>query len=70
MFVKENADRKKKYHREDYMKRFCEFLRKHAKNIIDLKKNVAFDKKRTKITTICNRILHLQKKNYKKVYKR
>ena len=42
------------HHGKDCMKKFCGSSKEHAKNIIDFEK-----KKRTKITSRCNRILHL-----------
>ena len=50
------------------MKILCESLREHAKNIIDFekKKNVIVNKRRTKITTRCNSMLHLWETNLKK----
>ena len=46
---------------ENCMKKFCESLRQHAKNIIDSekKKMLPLTKTRTKITSRCNRMLHL-----------
>ena len=49
------------------MKKFSESLREHAKNIIQIeKKNMLAKKKRTKITSRCNRMLHLLKNSCKK----
>ena len=47
------------------MKKFCESLREHAKNIIGFeeKKNSTVKKKRTKITSRYKSNLHLWKKN-------
>ena len=43
------------------MKKFCESLREHAKNISDFekKKNVTVNKRRTKITSRCKTMLFL-----------
>ena len=40
---------------KDCMKKFCESLREHAKNITDLKikKNITVNKRKTKITSRC-----------------
>ena len=56
--------------RKKRVKKFCESLRKQAKNIIDLekKKNVTVSKKRTKITSRCNSMLYLLKQIYKKKF--
>ena len=58
------------YRGKDFLKKFCESLREHAKNIIDFekKKNVAINKRRTKITSRCKKLLHLWKKNLKKAF--
>ena len=53
------------YRWEDCMKKFCESLTKHAKNIIDFEK-----KRRTKITSRCKGILHLWKNNVTKARKK
>ena len=55
------------FHRQGCMKKFSESLREHAKNIIQIeKKNMLAKKKRTKITSRCNRMLHLPKNSCKK----
>ena len=55
------------YRRKDCMKKFCESLTEHAKNIIYFeKRNVTVNKRRTKIRSRCKRMLHLWKKNLKK----
>ena len=43
------------YRGEDCLKKFCESLREHTKNVIDfkIKKNVTVNKRRTKITSRC-----------------
>ena len=49
----DNIENKHILHREkDCMKKFCESLREHAKNVTDFekKKNVTMNKKRVKIT--------------------
>ena len=53
------------YRGKDSMKKFCESLGEHAKNIIDFekKKNVTVNKRRTKITSRCKILLHPWKKN-------
>ena len=45
--------------REDFKENFYEYLREHAENIIDFekKKNVAVNKRRTKITSRCKSML-------------
>ena len=45
------------------MKKFCELLREYAKIITNFekKKNVTVSKRRTKITSTCNRFLHFTK---------
>ena len=50
----------------DCMKKLCDSLREHAKNInkFENKKNPTVNKKRTKITSRCNSI---DSKNYRKV---
>ena len=57
------------YREKDSMKKFCEALREHAKNIIDFekKKNVIVNKRRIKITSRCKQMLNLSKKNLKKI---
>ena len=59
------------YRGEDYMKRFSSSLRDHAANVINLekKKMLPLTKKRTKITSRCDKMLHLQKKNPQKFAK-
>ena len=48
----------------------CESLGEHTKNIIDLeKKNATINKIRTKITSRCKSILHLQGKILKSLLK-
>ena len=51
------------------MKRFSSSLREHATNVINLekKKMLPLTKKRTKITSRCDKMLHLRKKNPQKV---
>ena len=45
------------------MKKFCESLREHAKDITDFeKKNVTANKRRTKITSRCKNMLYLWEK--------
>ena len=58
------------YRGEDCKKTFCEPLREHAKNIIDLekKKTVTVSKRRIKITSRRKSMLYLWKKIPKKVY--
>ena len=52
---------------KDCMKKFCESLREHAKNIIDFeKKDVIVNKRRIKTTSRCKSMLYL-KKFYKSV---
>ena len=50
------------------MKKICESLRDHGKNIIDFdkKKNVTVNKRKTKITSRLKSILYLRKNNLKK----
>ena len=55
------------YRGKDCTKKFCESLREHAKSIIDFEKNVTANKRRVKITSRCKSMLHLWKKNLKKV---
>ena len=45
------------------MKKFCELLREYAKTITNFekKKNVTVSKRRTKITSRCNKFLHFTK---------
>ena len=59
------------YHGKDCMKKFCESLRECTKNIIDLEilKNVTVNKRKTKITSRCKSLVHLWKKNLKKLSK-
>ena len=47
------------------MKKFCESLKKHAKNISDFKKKKMLPLTK-KITSECNGMLHFWKKNLKK----
>ena len=53
---------------KDCLRKFCESLREHAKNIIDFEKkeNVIVNKRRTKIIQRCESMLYLWKKNPKK----
>ena len=53
---------------KNFMKKFCESLRKHTKNIIhfEKKKNVTFNKRRPKISSRCKSMLHLWKSNVRK----
>ena len=53
------------------MKKFCESLREHAKNTIDFEteKKFTVNKRRTKITSRSKSMLHLWKKNLKKLSK-
>ena len=53
------------------MKKFCVSLREHKGDTIDFekKKTMPITKTKTKITSRCNRMLHLQKKIYKKFTK-
>ena len=56
------------YRGKNFMKKFCESLIEHTKNIIDFekKKNVIFNKRRPKISSRCNSVLHLWKSNVRK----
>ena len=51
------------------MKKFCVALKEHAKNIIDFekKKNIIVNKRRIKIISRSKQMLHLSKKNLKKI---
>ena len=57
------------YRGQDCMKKICESLREHGKNIINFekKKNITVNKRRTKITSRRKSILYLWKENVKKV---
>ena len=59
------------YCRKDCLKKFCESLREHVKNIVDFenKRNVNVNKRRIKITSRCKTMLHLWKKISKKLSK-
>ena len=59
------------YCRKDCLKKFCESLREHVKNIVDFenKRNVNVNKRRIKITSRCKTMLHLWKKILKKLSK-
>ena len=46
------------YCRKDWMKKFYEFLRQHAKNIIDFK-NAIINKRKTRAMPRCKKLLHL-----------
>ena len=50
-------------HGEDYIEKFCTFLREHATNVINFgkKENVTINKKRAKITPRFDGMLHLWK---------
>ena len=58
------------YRGQDCMKKICESLREHGKNIINFekKKNITVNKRRTKITSRRKSILYLWKENVKKVW--
>ena len=49
------------YHGKDCMKKFCVSLREHKGDTIDFekKKTMPVTKTKTKITSRCNRMLHL-----------
>ena len=54
---------------EKRTKRFYQSLRENTKNIIDFEeKNVTVNKKRIKITKKCNRVIHVEKNIYQRVY--
>ena len=55
------------YCAENCTKKFFKSLKEHAKNVneFEKKKNVTTNKKRTKITSRCKSILHLQKEIHK-----
>ena len=50
------------------MKNFCEHLKEDAKSIIDFEKknNVTVNKRSTKGTSRCKKLIHLWKKDLKK----
>ena len=56
------------YRGKNYMKKFCESLREHAKSIIDvkIKKNVTVNKKRIVIIYRCRCMLYLRNKVHKR----
>ena len=63
------SHRKQKYllcHSKDCIKKLCEPLREHTKNITDFEKekNVAVTKRRTKITSICKSMLYYKNLSY------
>ena len=57
------------YRGKECIKKFCEFLREHAKkyNWFWKGNNVIVNKRTIKITSRCKIILHLRKRNLKKV---
>ena len=57
-------DKQTLYHTKDCRKKICTSLKEHAKNIMDF---VTVNKRRIKIKSRCKRMLHLWKKNTKKV---
>ena len=60
------------YRGEGCLKTFCESSREHVNNITDFekkKKNAIVNKKRTRITSKCKSMLHLQKKIIKSLKK-
>ena len=58
------------YREKDCLKKICDHLREHAKNIIAFekkKKNVTTNKRGINVMLICKSMLYLQKQNPKKV---
>ena len=70
IWVFDNVESKNDLYRgEDCKKKFCTSLRKHATNVINFKKKeILPSTKRAKIVSICSNMLHLQKKNLKRVF--